>query len=104
MRWIALIAMVIVLDGAPAGAVDEREICPGLSDGIASTHAGDGVARGSPGRAQTLLTGNECEALKRREARVPLLELPQEDEDPMSLSVGTKGDGGMLRFKIPFSF
>ena len=42
------------------------------------------------------LTGNQCEAVKRRELRVPLLEIPQEGEDPMSLSVGTKGDGGTL--------
>jgi hypothetical protein len=50
------------------------------------------------------LTSNQCEAVKRRELRVPLLELPQEEEDPMSLSLGTKGDGATLHFKIPFSF
>jgi hypothetical protein len=37
------------------------------------------------------LTGNQCEAVKRRELGVPLLEILQEEEDPMSLSVGTKG-------------
>jgi hypothetical protein len=104
MRWIGIIAIVIVLVGMPVGAVDEREICAGLSDGIAGTREESGVIRGSPGQGQTLLTSNECEALRRREARVPLLEFPQEDEDPMSLSIGTKGDGGTLRFKIPFSF
>lgn len=104
MRWVGIIAMVIVLVGAPAGAADERKICPALSDGIAGTLEESGVTHGSPGQAQTLFTGNECEALKRREARVPLLEFPQEDEDPMSLSIGTKGDGGTLRFKVPFSF
>jgi hypothetical protein len=51
-----------------------------------------------------VLTGNQCEAVKRRELRVPLLEIPQKEEDPMSLSVGTKGDGGTLYLKIPFSF
>jgi hypothetical protein len=50
------------------------------------------------------LTGNECEGATRRELRVPLLEMPQEKEDPMSLSVGTKGDGATLHLKIPFSF
>jgi hypothetical protein len=51
------------------------------------------------------LTGNQCEAAKRRELRMPpLLEIPQEKEGPMLLSVGTKGDGATLYFKIPFSF
>jgi hypothetical protein len=49
------------------------------------------------------LTGNQCEAVKRRELGVPLLEIPQEEEDPMSLSVGTKGNGATLHFKIPLS-
>ena len=50
------------------------------------------------------LTGNQCEAAKRRELCVPLLEIPQEKEGPMLLSVDTKGDGATLYFKIPFSF
>jgi hypothetical protein len=50
------------------------------------------------------LTGNQCEAPKRRELRVPFLKIPQEKEGSMSLSVGTKGDGATLYFKIPFSF
>jgi hypothetical protein len=50
------------------------------------------------------LTRNQCEAAKRCELHVPLLKIPQEKEGPMSLSVGTKGDGATLYFKIPFSF
>jgi hypothetical protein len=33
-----------------------------------------------------------------------LLEIPQEEEDPMALSLGAKSNGLILRFKIPFSF
>jgi hypothetical protein len=33
-----------------------------------------------------------------------LLEIPQEEENPMELSLGVKSNGGSLRFKIPFSF
>jgi hypothetical protein len=59
----------------------------------------------SPALAELpFLTGNQCEAVKRRELRVPLLEIPQEEEDPMSLSIGTKADGATFYFKIPFSF
>ena len=53
---------------------------------------------------QPLLTGNQCEAMKSRELRLPLLEVPQEEEDPISLSLGIKNGGGILRLKIPFSF
>jgi hypothetical protein len=51
-----------------------------------------------------LLTDNQCESLRNRELRVPLLEIPQEKEDPMALSLGAKNGGGALRFRIPFSF
>jgi hypothetical protein len=53
---------------------------------------------------KTQLTENQCEALNSRELRLRLFEIPQESEDPMSLSVGAKNLGGVLRFKIPFSF
>jgi hypothetical protein len=33
-----------------------------------------------------------------------LLEIPQEDEDAIQLSLGIKNGGGTLRLKIPFSF
>jgi hypothetical protein len=53
---------------------------------------------------QPLLARNQCEALKTKELRALLLEIPQEGEDPMQFSLGIKNGGGMLRFKIPFSF
>jgi hypothetical protein len=53
---------------------------------------------------QPLLMDNQCEALKSRELRLLLLEIPQEEEDPMALSLGAKSNGVVLRFKIPFSF
>ena len=53
---------------------------------------------------QPFLTGNQCEAIKTRELRALLLEIPQEEENPMELSLGVKSNGGSLRFKIPFSF
>jgi hypothetical protein len=55
-------------------------------------------------RKDVLLTKDQCEAAKRQEFRVPLFEIPQDGEDPMSLSLGAKQDGGIVRFKIPFSF
>jgi hypothetical protein len=59
----------------------------------------------SPALAELpFLTDNQCEAVKRRELHMPLLEIPQEEEDPMTLSLGVKDGGGTLRFKIPFSF
>jgi len=53
---------------------------------------------------QPLLTGNQCEAMKSRELRALLLEVPQEEADPIQLSLGIKNGGGILRLKIPFRF
>ena len=53
---------------------------------------------------QPLLTDNQCEAMKSREFRLLLLEVPQEEEDPVQLSLGIKNGGATLRLKIPFSF
>jgi hypothetical protein len=50
------------------------------------------------------LTENQCEALKARELRALLLEVPQQEEDPVQLSLGVKNGGAVLRLKIPFSF
>jgi hypothetical protein len=50
------------------------------------------------------MTDNECEAVKRHQLQMQLLEIPQEGEDPMGLSAGSKDKGGMLYVKIPFSF
>jgi hypothetical protein len=42
--------------------------------------------------------------LKARELRALLLEVPQEDEGPVQLSLGVKNGGAALRLKMPFSF
>ena len=72
--------------------------CYGLLDerGLASST----IERAAP----PLLTENQCEAERQHELRLKLLEIPQNKEDPISLSVGTKGDAGIVRFKVPFSF
>ena len=70
---------------------------------LPSTAAQNGATDDSVAE-QPLLTGNQCEAQKTRELRALLLEIPQEDEDPMQFSLGIKTGGAMLRFKIPFSF
>ena len=53
---------------------------------------------------QPLLTDNQCEAMKSREFRLLLLDVPQEEEDPVQLSLGIRNGGAILRLKIPFSF
>jgi hypothetical protein len=58
----------------------------------------------SPFQRPLLLTKNECEALKNNDRRVLLLEIPQKDEDTIALLLGSKGDDGVLRVTIPFSF
>jgi hypothetical protein len=42
--------------------------------------------------------------VKRKGLQMRLMEIPQQEEDPMGLSLGSKDKGGMLYFKIPFSF
>jgi hypothetical protein len=54
--------------------------------------------------AQPLLAQNECEAIQRHGLQIQLIEIPQDREDPMKLSLGSKEEGGMLYFNIPFSF
>ena len=76
--------------------MDENRPCLDLLEENGATD--DSVAE------QPLLTGNQCEAQKTRELHALLLEIPQEDEDPMQFSLGIKTGGAMLRFKIPFSF
>ena len=98
MRWIGLIGLVAALVTVSVDAMDTKAPCVDLLKE-------NGRVDNSPAQDDLpFLTGNQCEAVKRRELRVPLLEIPQEEEDPMSLSVGTKGDGGTLYLKIPFSF
>jgi hypothetical protein len=79
-----------------AEAMDENRPCLDL---LEENRAMDDLVAEQP-----LLARNQCEALKTRELRALLLEIPQEDEDPMQFSLGIKNGGGMLRFKIPFSF
>jgi hypothetical protein len=98
MRWIGLIGIFAALVTVSADAMDSKAPCVDLIKE-------NGKVDDSPALAELpFLTGNQCEAVKRRELRVPLLEIPQDEEGPMSFSVGTKGDGATLYFKIPFSF
>jgi hypothetical protein len=98
VRWIGIVGLVAALVTVSADAMDTKAPCVDLLKV-------NGRVDDSPALAELpFLTGNQCEAVKRREIRMPLLEIPQEEEDPMSLSLGSKGDGATLHFKIPFSF
>ena len=98
MRWIEIISILAVFVTVSADAGDAKRACLGL-------HEQDGGVRDSLAQEkQLLLTDKQCEAAKRQELRVPLFEIPQDGEDPMALSLGAKQGGGILRFKIPFSF
>lgn len=99
MRWIGILGIFTMLAAPSADAQDaNRTTCPSLLEEVDA--ADDTLARDE----QPLLTENRCEAVKGQELRVPLMRIPQEEEDPMELSFGVKNNGGMLRFKIPFSF
>lgn len=96
MRWVCILGIVLLLSTTPAVAMDANRSCLDLIE------ENDGAL---PARdEQPLLTGNQCEAMKTRELRALLLEVPQEEEDPIQLSLGIKNGGGTLRLKIPFSF
>jgi hypothetical protein len=98
VRWIGIIAIFAALVTVSADAMDTKLPCLDLVKE-------NGRVDDLPELAELpFLTDNQCEAVKRRELRVPLLDIPQEEEDAMSLSLGTKGDGATLHFKIPFSF
>lgn len=106
MRRIAIIGILATLLALSARAADERRPCIGLLDERAGT---DGsvprpVQPAPPEAGPPLLTENECEAVKRHELHMQLMEIPQEKEDPMGLSLGSRDQGGVLYFKIPFSF
>jgi hypothetical protein len=98
VRWIGIIAIFAVLIAVSADAMDVNRPCSGLLE--EKGWADDSPASGE----QPLLMENQCEALKSRELRLRLLEIPQEEEDPIALSLGVKNGGVVLRFKIPFSF
>ena len=97
MRWIGIIGIFAALVTVSADAMDANRPCPGL---LEERGGADDSTQGK----QPMLTDNQCEAVKSRELRVPLLEIPQEEEDPMALSLDAKYNGVTLRFKVPFSF
>jgi len=98
VRWIGILGIFAALVTVSADAMDANRPCVGLLEET-------GGADESPAQdKQSLLTDIQCEALKSRELRVLLLEIPQEEEDPIALSLGAKSNGIALRFKIPFSF
>ena len=98
MRSVGILGIVLAFATTPAEAMDANRPCLDLLEEY-------GGAEVSPTQGeQPFLTGNQCEAIKTRELRALLLAIPQEDENPMELSLGVKSNGGTLRFKIPFSF
>ena len=99
MRQIALISVFVTLTAVSAFAEEAKEPCYRTFEPTKKA-----VEAPPPEGAELHLTDNQCEAAVKREVRVPLFQVPQEDEDPMALSLGVKNLGGMLRFKIPFSF
>jgi hypothetical protein len=97
VRWIGIVGVLAALVSGSAAATDGDSQCLGARDE-------DNGADAALEPTQPLLTENQCESLKTRELRVLLLEVPQEEEDPMQLSLGVKNGGAALRLKIPFSF
>ena len=78
--------------------MDESGSCAGLLPQVAAGEETSAPIEGP------LLAANECETLKTQELRATLLEIPQDGEEPIELSLGLKNGGGTHRFKIPFSF
>ncbi len=98
MQRIGVIGAVAAFAGVFAFSANAEESCTGL-------FAGNGQAESQPEQGSRLFpSDNQCEAATKRELRLSLFEIPQEEEDPMSVSVGLKQGGGILRFRIPFSF
>jgi hypothetical protein len=98
VRRIGVLAILLAFADGPAEAADANDRCAGLLE------ESDGSDNPPELPAQPLMTDNQCEALENKELRAPLLEIPQEDEDPVQLSLGIKNGSGMLRLKIPFHF
>jgi hypothetical protein len=98
VRWIGILGILAALVTGSADAMDMNRSCLDLLE------ENDG-AKVSPAQdEQPLLTDNQCEAMKSREFRLLLLDVPQEEEDPVQLSLGIRNGGAILRLKIPFSF
>ena len=96
IRWIVLVGLVTAPVTASTSEMDRIGLCADL------LKENDRVDD-SPAVASPFLTRNQCEAEKRRELRMPLLEIPRDENDPMSLSIGIKGDGATLHFRVPFN-
>lgn len=94
MRRIGVLCCLAVFAAGPAAA-DSTGRCDALSEDR---------TQAEESRPQPLLTITQCESIETRELRAPLLEVPQDDEDPMQLSLGIKNGGLSLRLKIPFSW
>jgi hypothetical protein len=97
MPRIGILGLFVAFVAVSARADDARKRCYDSFDG-------SGQAGGSSAQSDQMFTPDQCDALTKRELRLKLFEVPQEGEDAMSLSVGAKNMGGILRFRIPFSF
>ena len=98
MRWIGIIYLCAAFVTLFGRAIEAKPICAESLEGQLGSdgpHTRDQLPK---------LTSKQCEALKSKDFRVPLLEIPQNKEDPMSLSLDGKENGATLRFKLPFSF
>ena len=97
MRWIGVLCVLPALVAVSPKAMGQDGSCIAAAEGNAELYAPPAMGK------QPLLTENQCEATRHRELRVPLLEIPQAEEDPIALSLGAKSSGLTLRLKIPFS-
>jgi hypothetical protein len=98
VRWIGILGILAAVATGSADAMDANSRC------LNSLEENDGMDSSAAQGSQLRLTENQCEAMKTQELRAPLLEIPQEGEDPIQFSLGIKSGGGTLRLKIPFSF
>lgn len=99
MRRIGMVGFLVMIAAASAVAGEaKKKPCLGAIEGQGAYI--DPTER----KDQLDLTDNQCESVTGKELRVKLFEIPQDGEDPMSLSLGAKNVGGVVRFKIPFSF
>jgi hypothetical protein len=103
VQCIRIVGLIGVLATVSADAKDAKKVCPDVIADINGLPEEIGPVEESPFLRPLLLTENECEALKNRELRVPLLEILQKEEDPIVLSLGSRGNDARLRVKIPFS-
>ena len=99
MRRIGLLSSLAAAGTISANAADSTKPCYGLLEDRKLADSSIEL------RTPLVMSENECESMKRQELRLELLEIPQDKEDPISLSIGTKDHKGVtLRLKIPFSF